>query len=207
MKRLNKLSKNFAKDLPLAAYENDSSDGEDQYDFDCDYFRKNILTKIRTEVTPEDGGEPVYEYWGGASSQRFIDVYAFYRSFCGQIPLLNNVICQVLGHRTASTTAESIFSLGGYCLNKLRTALLPTRAEEFILSASAYKMQEGMNDLVVPNIPDIGVISAEEKVDYLIADPVDLTAPINSDNLLNMDFVDDEDEEDYVEDAAELEAD
>lgn len=64
-----------------------------------------------------------------------------------------------------------------------------------------------MNDLVVPNIPDIGVISAEEKVDYLIADPVDLTAPINSDNLLNMDFVDDEDEEDYVEDAAELEAD
>lgn len=85
--------------------------------------------------------------------------------------------------------------------------MLPTRAEEFILSASAYKMQEGMNDLVVPNIPDIGVISAEEKVDYLIADPVDLTAPINSDNLLNMDFVDDEDEEDYVEDAAELEAD
>lgn len=59
MKRLNKLSKNFAKDLPLAADENDSSDGEDQYDFDCDYFRKNILTKIRTEVTPEDGGEPV----------------------------------------------------------------------------------------------------------------------------------------------------
>lgn len=85
--------------------------------------------------------------------------------------------------------------------------MLPTRAEEFILSASAYKMQEGMNDLVVPNIPDIGVISAEEKVDYLIADPVDLTAPINSDNPLNMDFVDDEDEEDYVEDAAELEAD
>ena len=107
--------------------------------------------EVRVEVNSGEFDEPAYEYWGGATSQQSIDVYAFWRSFSAQIPLLNNVICQILSHRSASTTAETTFSLGGYCLNELRTSLLPARAEGYILSALAFKMQQGMKDLVVSN--------------------------------------------------------
>ena len=95
-------------------------------------------------------------------NQRSINVYAFYRAFCDRIPWLNSVICQVLSHRPASTTAESTFSLGGYCLNELRTSLLPRRAEGFILSSSAFKNPHGDYRLVVPRLPELGKITDEE---------------------------------------------
>ena len=83
-------------------------------------------------------------------------MYAFYRAFSDHIPLLNLVIWQVLSHRSASTTAESTFSLGGNCLNDLRTALLTLHAEGFSLSSSVFKMQHGADRVVrvvAPKLP------------------------------------------------------
>jgi len=74
---------------------------------------------------------------------------------------------QVLGHRITATTPKTVFSLGGYCINDLRTTLLPARAEGYILSASAVKMKEGMKDLTVPKLPEEGIISPDEAVEYL----------------------------------------
>lgn len=195
VKRLLRLSKTFAKSIPQNDG-NESSDGKDVYDCECDYFRKNILTQVRVEVTSENE-ESVYEYWGGAPNQRSIDVYAFWSSFASRIPLLNSVICQILSQRPASTTAETTFSLGGYCLNDLRTALLPPRAEGYILSASAYKMKQGMKNLVVPRLPELGKITEEEEATFYNEDGGDIFAPINNNNLLNMVFMEDENEDDF----------
>lgn len=193
VKRLLKLSRKFAKALPQIDG-NESSDGKDNYDHECDYFRKNILTKVRVEVTVENAEDSLYDYWGGAHNQRTIDVYAFWRHFSVSIPLLNNVICQILSQRPASTTAETTFSLGGYCLNDLRTKLLPPRAEGFILSASAHKMKHGMKNLVVPILPELGKITEEDEAAFLYEDEIDVFAPINNNNLLNMIFTEDDNE-------------
>jgi hypothetical protein len=152
----------------------------------------------------------VYEYWGGAQDQRSIDVYEFYRSFSSQIAWLNPVICQILSHRPASTTAETTFSLGGYTLSERRTALLPARAENLILSASAFKMNEGRDKLIVPKLPAVGKITDEEEAEYFNDDDPDLFAPLNNDNLLKMDFEDNEEEAEddaYEEGNAEVEVD
>ena len=65
------------------------------------------------------------------------------------------------------------------------TAKLPARAEGYILSSSAFKMQQGTKNLVVPHLPELGVITAEVEEEYFTEDQGDVFAPVNADNLLN----------------------
>ena len=63
------------------------------------------------------------------------------------------------------------------------TAKLTARAEGYILSSSAFKMQQGTKNLVVPHLPELGVITAEVEEEYF-TDRGDVFA-VNADNLLN----------------------
>ena len=77
--------------------------------------------------------------------------------------------------------------------------MLPRRAEGFILSSSAFKMQHGADRLVVPRLPELGKITDEEKTQYFEEEGVDVFAPVHTDSLLNMKFAsdDEEDADDY----------
>ena len=53
-------------------------------------------------------------------------------------------------------------------------------------------MKEGRNNLVVPALPDMGKIAADQEAEYCGEEHGDIFAPINNANLLNMRFLDED---------------
>jgi hypothetical protein len=61
-------------------------------------------------------------------------------------------------------------------------------------------MQEGMDKLVIPKLPELGKITPEEEAEYFGEEAGDIFAPINNVSMLDMVFSDDEDEDGDFED-------
>ena len=89
----------------------------------------------------------------------------FYTFWGPRMPHLYPIILHILSHRCVSTTAETVFSCGGYTLNNYRSVINPEKAELAILSAFIYKSSRSSNS-TVPKLPDVGVMTGGELFMY-----------------------------------------
>jgi hypothetical protein len=115
-------------------------------------FRKQTLKSI---VTTNDAGE--LDFFGGVARRQDIDVLAFYRFWKNRIPLMTNIILEILSIPIGQASSERIFSRGRYVLNDYRSSLLPARGERLILSGSRASFQKNYANRIIPRIVDIGV--------------------------------------------------
>jgi hypothetical protein len=95
------------------------------------------------------------------------------------MPVLNLIICKLLGQSMGSYGPEKVFSRGKFVLNPYRTSLLADRAEQSILSSMRYHMQ--LFSASLPHLPDIGIeLSRDDAValdDQMEADEVVVVPP------------------------------
>ena len=115
------LTKTFIRedlDLERAASTGDFDDFDDFADLGDDNmarldveltFDKNTVLRSIKKTT--DSG---VEYWGGQSRRQDIDVFAFYRHWATQMPLLNAIIVEILSTPMSQAAAEKVFSKGRF---------------------------------------------------------------------------------------------